>query len=86
MKTFVYKCLIASFIFLIVFYLSFGVTKRQISRGMSNLLSKENVEQIKDKIREELNTAIKKEKYLDDQDAILINKFLNKIKREISSK
>ena len=53
---------------------------------MSNLLSKENVEQIKDKIREELNTAIKKEKYLDDQDAILINKFLNKIKREISSK
>ena len=49
-------------------------------------MSKENAEQIKEKIREQLNTAIKKGNYLDDQDAILINKFLNKIKNEISSK
>lgn len=86
MKIFIYKCLIASFIFLIVFYLSFGVVKREISREISNLMSKENAEQIKEKIREQLNTAIKKGNYLDDQDAILINKFLNKIKNEISSK
>ena len=71
MKIFIYKCLIASFIFLIVFYLSFGVVEREISREISNLMSKENAEQIKEKIREELNTAIKKENYLDDQDAIL---------------
>tara|TARA_B100000315_G_C14450385_1_gene528818 strand:+ start:600 stop:860 length:261 start_codon:yes stop_codon:yes gene_type:complete len=86
MKTFVYKCLIASFVFLLVFYLSFGVVKRQISREISDLMSKENVGQIKNKIREELNTAIKKENYLNDEDAILINKFLNKIKKEISNK
>ena len=86
MKTFVYKCLIASFVFLLVFYLSFGVVKRLISREISDLMSKENVGQIKNKIREELNTAIKKENYLNDEDAILINKFLNKIKKEISNK
>jgi CHAT domain-containing protein len=85
MKTFVYKCLIASFIFLIVFYLSFGVTKRQISREMSNLLSKENVEQIKKNLRKQITIAIEKDQFIKAEDAELINAFIKKIKEDLNN-
>ena len=39
-----------------------------------------NLEMIKNKVREELKNAITKENYLSEEDAKLINDFLNKIK------
>ena len=37
-----------------------------------------------DKIREELRRAVKKERYLSQEDAKLINNFLNKIRKELN--
>ena len=41
--------------------------------------------QISDKIRDELKTAVNKENYLTQEDAKLINDFLNKIKKELDN-
>jgi len=49
------------------------------------LLSKEFLTETKTKIREEMKTGIKKERILNKDDALLINKFLNKINKEISN-
>ena len=49
------------------------------------MTSKENIELIKNKIREELNNGIKKDKILSSSDAKLLNEFFNKISSEINS-
>ena len=48
------------------------------------LKSKENIEVIKNKLRDELKNAVNKENYLSADDAKLINEFINKLKNELS--
>ena len=48
--------------------------------------SKKNIESLKDKIREEIKSGVESENYLSDVDAQLINDFINKIQKELSSK
>ena len=52
---------------------------------LEHIQSKENIEIIKDKIRNELKSAVEKEKYLSDSDALLINKFISKLRKELSN-
>ena len=47
-----------------------------------NLNKKENIEQMKDKIRIEINRGLKKDKILNDEDKILILKLYKKLKKE----
>ena len=51
------------------------VAKNQIE----NNFSKEKIELIKKKIKEEMQTAVKKDVFISQDDAALINSFLNKI-------
>ena len=44
------------------------------------------MDQIKEKIREEIKDGLNKERYLNQEDARLLNDFLNKIKSELNSK
>ena len=37
-------------------------------------------------MREEINNALKKDQYINKEDVILINKFINKIKKELKTK
>ncbi len=62
-----------------------GAKIRQIQQEIDNFKSKENVEIIKDKIRDEIRNAINKERYLSKQDAQLINDFLDKIKTDLKN-
>ena len=55
----------------------------QIENKIQDLSSEENKKIIKQKIRKELNSSLKKDKILNKEDAILINKFLEKIKSEL---
>ena len=73
------------FIFLILFYLTFGVIKRQLLTEIENLKSKENIEHVKDKIRTEITKANKKDKILSNDDKKIINEFLNKLQSELKS-
>ena len=58
---------------------------KQLNHKLEKFQSKENVENIKEKLRDELRNAISKENYLNPNDAKLINKFINKLKKELSN-
>lgn len=47
------------------------------------LNNKDNIEQLKDKLRLEIKKGLEKDKILSDEDAFLIYKFYNKIQKEI---
>ena len=50
-----------------------------------NKTIKTRIENIKEKLRDELRNAVSKENYLSPDDAKLINEFINKLKKELSN-
>ena len=85
MKIFVYKALFIFVCIFLLFQLTIGVKIKQFERELDNFKSKENIENIKNKIRKELRNAVEKENYLSYDDAKLINEFINKLKQELSN-
>tara|TARA_Y100000996_G_C22133614_1_gene483260 strand:+ start:50 stop:316 length:267 start_codon:yes stop_codon:yes gene_type:complete len=85
MKIFVYKSLFTFFLLLILFKLTIGKLISNYEQKIDYFLSKEYTNQIKSKIRKEIKSGIEKEKILSSEDAMLINKFLEKLKTEISN-
>lgn len=83
MRIFIYKSLFIIILIYILFQLTIGYTVKKIKGEIYNLKSKENIEFIKNKIRDEINAAIKKDKLLDERDKKLINDFIKKIKKEL---
>ena len=83
MKLFIYKSLIIFFLVFLLFKLTFGSLIRNYEKKIDAYFSKGNVNQIKEKIKEEMQNAIEKENYLNPEDAKLINKFLKKLQDEI---
>ena len=83
MKIFFYKTILIAFVFFITFKLTVGSLINQTESKIKDLTSKETVEIIKMKIRKEMQNAIDKDDYLNDDDAVLINKFLRKIRSEL---
>jgi len=85
MKIFVYKTLFVFFLIFVLFQVTVGMKLRQIEKQIDYFQSKENIEVIKDKIRNELKSAVEKENYLNESDAELINNFIEKIKTELNN-
>lgn len=85
MKLFVYKTLFVCFCVFLLFQFTIGSLKRNLEQKIYNLKSKENVEMIKEKIREEIKNSLKKDNILNEEDATLIKNFLNKINNELSN-
>lgn len=83
MKIFIYKSLIVSLLIIIIFKVTVSSTIKNYEKKIYESFNKEEIEFIKEKIRFELKSAIKKENYLNKEDAILIKKFLIKINNEI---
>jgi len=83
MRIFIYKSLFLIILIYILFQLTIGYTVKKIKAEIYNLKSKENIEFIKNKIRDEIDTAIKKDNFLDERDKKLINDFIKKIKKEL---
>ena len=85
MKTFVYKTLFIFVCLFVLFQLTIGAKIRQLNSELEEFKSKRNIENIKNKIRDELKNAITKERYLSPEDAKLINDFITKLKKELSN-
>ena len=83
MKIFFYKTILVAIVFFIAFKLTIGSLINQTESKIRDLTSKESVEMIKIKIRKEMQNAIDKEDYINDNDAVLINNFLKKIRSEL---
>ena len=85
MKIFVYKTLFVTVCVFILFQLTFGMKIKQLNHKLEEFQSKKNIEDIKNKLRDELRNAISKENYFKPEDAELINKFINKLKEELAN-
>ena len=83
MKLFFYKSVLIFFLFLTAFHFSIGYTMKKIKIDLISVISKENAESIKIKIRKEMLSAINKDNYINSDDALIINKFINKIKSDL---
>jgi hypothetical protein len=84
MRIFIYKTLFIFLCILIVYKMTVGSLVSEFERKLDNISSKENILIIQEKIREEISNSIEKDQILNKEDAILIKKFLNKIKDEIN--
>ena len=84
MKIFIYKVLVAAFIFVIVFEITIGNQIRKFNQKFDYYLSSESIENFKIKLKSEITKANKKENILDPAERILIRDFIDKIKKEIS--
>ena len=83
MKSFIYKIIISVIAVILIYEFTIGKQISKYSNQISSFTSKEGRKEGVNKIREEINKGIKKERYLSKEDAKLINTFLNKIKKEL---
>ena len=64
MKIFFYKSILIFFLFLIGFHYSFNYVVKTTKRYIDNSLSKEKIEHIKTKIKDEMKVAVNKDKFI----------------------
>lgn len=85
MKIFIYKLIISLVGIFILFQLTIGLAIKEIEKNIIEFSSKESVSIYKEKIREEINEGIKKDRILDEEDAKLLKLFYEKIKQELNN-
>ena len=84
MKIFFYKTLFASLVFVVVYKITVGSLINEIENKFINYFSKENVEFLKLKVKKEIIDSLDKERIISQEDKIIINKFINKIKKDLN--
>ena len=85
MRNYVYKVIIATVALIIAFEFTISRKFNQINEVTENFLTKEGRKEMISAIKVEMGRAINKENYLTEDDRILINKFVSKIKKELDS-
>lgn len=85
MKIFFYKTLFIAFVFFVVFKLTVGTMVKEIENIFYDNFSKENIEKVKQNLRDQLIIATEKERFIKKEDAELINKFLEKINQDLKN-
>ena len=85
MRSYIYKTLVAAIALIIVFEFTIGKTLDKITNQTNILLTKEGRKKLVTSVKIEMNKAIDRENYLKEDERILINKFINKIKNELES-
>ena len=85
MRLFIYKTLFIFICIIITFKLTLGTLLDNMRDNIESIKSKENIILIQDKIRSEIKNSIKKDQILNQEDAILLKKFLEKINSEIKN-
>ena len=85
MRIFFYKFLIiiVGLFFLYQFTVDFSISK--IQQEIFSLSTKENSLFIQNKIRKEIKNSLKKDRILSEEDSVLLNSFLQKIKSDLES-
>ena len=66
-----------------LYHLTIGHTLYSIQNKIYTSLNKNTVEKLKEKLREEISSSLKKDKILNKEDTILIRQLINKISSEL---
>ena len=85
MKIYIYKLLITLAFIYVLFQLTIGLVIKDVKKNIMELKSEENIETIKNKIRDEIKVGLEKEKIFNNDDAKLIRRILDKINIEINN-
>ena len=85
MKNYIYKVIIAVIALIIIFEFTISRKFNQIEEITNSFLTKEGRKEMVKSIKNEMDRAIKKENYLTEEERVLINKFISKIKKELAS-
>ena len=83
MKSFIYKIIIASIAIILVFKLTIGKEINQINQKINYFSTSDGRKSIINSLKKEMRKATDKENYLDEEERILINDFIKKIKKEL---
>ena len=83
MRTYIYKVLIAAIAFVIVFEFTISRKFNQINEKTDVLFTKEGRKEMVISLKNEMRRAIEKKNFLDDEERILINQFIEKIRKEL---
>ena len=83
MKSYIYKVIIAVIALIIVFEFTIGRKFEELNKITETFVTKEGRDQMIFSIKNEMEKAINKENYLTDDERVLINKFIEKIKNEL---
>ena len=86
MRQYIYKTLIAVLALVLVFEFTIGKTINKFDKKIEALFSKDGRKDTIISIKEEMQKAIDKENYLSSDERVLINDFINKIRRELEIK
>ena len=85
MRNYIYKVIIAVIALIIVFEFTIGRKFNQIEEISNNFLTKEGRKAKINSLKNEMSKATKKENYLTDEERVLINEFVSKIKKELNA-
>jgi hypothetical protein len=85
MRQYIYKTLIAVIALILVFEFTIGKTINKFDQKVEALFSKEGRKITIISIKKEMQKAIDKENYFSEEEKLLINNFILKIKNELNS-
>ena len=83
MKIFVYKTIFVTICVFFLYQLTIGKKINFYEKKITNLSNDQGREDLRNKARQELKRAVEKDQILSASDKELINKFINKIKKEL---
>ena len=84
MKNYIYKIIVATIALIIVFEFTIGRKFNKIDEISSSFLTREGRKEMINAVKNEMEKATEKENYLTEDERILINKFISKIKDELN--
>ena len=85
MRSFIYKALIITFIFIIAFEFTIGKRLDPIVQNINKFSNEQGRKELINKLRKEMNKGLEKEFMLKEDDRVLIYNFFNKLMSEINS-
>ena len=85
MRNYIYKVIVATIALIIVFEFTIGRKFNQIEEISNNFLTKEGRKAMINSLKNEMFKATKKENYLTENERVLINEFVSKIKKELNA-
>ena len=85
MRSYIYKVIVLCLAIVLVFEFTIGRTLNKITKQTEIILTKEGRKEIINTVKNEMQKAIDRENYLKEDERILINNFLDKIKKELNS-
>ena len=83
MKIILIKAAIVFFLFIVAFQFTVGKVLNNFKTNLHTIQTRENRDQFKEKVKDEMRKGIEKDKYFKDDERELISKFLKKIFKEL---